>query len=81
MKKLRRQFEDFPFASLDTLYVKCDGRLSKDFTKRSAQMLNIEEKEPDPGKVQQHGLLTKHTMIFRLNLDFHIFHVNNLQVH
>ena len=66
MKKPRRQFEDFPLASLDTLYVKCDGRPSKDFMKRSAQILNIEEKEPDPGKVQQHGLLIKHTMISRL---------------
>ena len=75
MKKPRRLFEDFPLASLDTLYVKCD------FMKRWAQTLNIEEKEPDPGKVQQHGLLIKHTMISRLNLDFHIFNVNDLQAH
>ena len=53
---------------------------SKDFMKRSAQTLNIEDKEPDPRNVQQHGLLIKHTMISRLNLDFFIFHVNNLQV-
>ena len=76
MKKPRRQFEDFPFASL--FYVKCDGRPSKGFIKRSAQILNIEEKEPNSGKVQQHGLLIKHTMISRLNLDFHTFHVNDL---
>ena len=81
MKKPRRQFEDFPLASLDTLCVKCDGRPSKGFMKRSAQELNIDEKEPNSGKVQQYGLLIKHTMISRLNLDFHIFHVNNLQVH
>ena len=77
MKKPRGQFEDFPLASLDTLYVKCDGRPSKDFMKCSAQILNIEEKEPDPGKVRQHELLIKHTMISWLNLDFHTFHVNN----
>ena len=51
MKKPReRRFEDFPLAILNTLYVKCDRGPSKDFMKRSAQTLNIEEKEPDPGK-------------------------------
>ena len=54
---------------------------SKDFMKRSALALNIEEKVLDPGKVQQHGLLIKQTTISRSNLKFHMFHVNNLQVH
>ena len=70
MKKPRRQFEDFPLASLDTLYVKLDRGPSKDFMKRSAQTLNIEEKEPDTEKVQQHGLLIKTHNDFQIKSGF-----------
>lgn len=44
-KRPRKQFEDFQLASLDSLYIKCNGRPSKDLMKRTAQTLNMEEIE------------------------------------
>ena len=45
IKKETKVYEDYQPASLYTLYVKCKGKPSKKIQKKTATMLNMEEKE------------------------------------